>query len=107
MTRDLSFDKIGQDTLIAGDSSSKAAYSSVAGSRLATNLKRRRPTALIDQDSSSRVSAMGSKSVNLAGRSSVNKTDNLINSDIDYFGRIDLVERAQQQTKYIPRAMRD
>ena len=34
MTRDLSFDRIGNDTMVAGDSSSKAAYSSVGGSRL-------------------------------------------------------------------------
>jgi hypothetical protein len=94
--------------MIAGDSSSKAAYSSVGGSRLGTSIKRRRPTTMMDKDSSARISAMGgSKSVNLAGRSSVNKADNLINSEIDYFGRIDLVERAQQQTKYVPLALRD
>ena len=64
MTRELSYERIGNDTMMAGDSSSKAAYSSVAGSRLGTSLKRRRPTTMMEQDSSSRASGMGSKSVN-------------------------------------------
>ena len=83
---------------MAGDSSSKAAYSSVGGSRLGNSLRRRRPTTMIEQDTSSRVSAMGSKSVNPAGRNSVNKKseNGWINSEIDYIGRIDLIDRAQQ-----------
>ena len=109
MKRDLSFDRIGNDTMNAGDSSSKAAYSSIGGSRLGTSLKRRRPTAMKEQDTSSRASGMGSKSVNQVGRSNAHKKgeESWINNEIDYIGRIDLVERAQHQTKYIPLALRD
>ena len=80
-----------------GDNSSKAAYSSVGGSRIGTNLKRRRPTSMMEQETSNRPSAMGNKNFNpMAGRSSVQKNtgDGFINSKIDYYGRIDLVERA-------------
>ena len=92
-----SVERIGQDTMNVGDNSSKAAYSSVGGSRIGANLKRRRPTSMMEQETSNRPSAMGNKNFNpMAGRSSVQKNtgDGFINSKIDYYGRIDLVERA-------------
>lgn len=52
--------------------------------------------------------AGGAKSVQGRGAgSSKNNKDSLINPEIDYFNRMDLVDRAITATNYIPRAMRD
>ena len=112
------------DTLMAGDSSSTAAYRSVTagGSKLGT-MKRRRTNAMtgVDQDSSSRVSgqknssslygAGGGRGSMSQGTSVKNKdkkgADKYINKEIDYFNKLDIVEKTIEATGYIPKAMRD
>ena len=59
-------------------------------------------------DGSSRVSgARGGTHDRSAKVDRMKQGENIINSEIDYFGRVDLVDRAIKATGYIPLAFRD
>ncbi len=108
------------ETLMVGDSSSNAAYRSATASRLGSNMRRRRTNAMVgDHDTSSRVSGNRNSSMHGGGRGASiatgvsnknkdKKTDNsYINKEIDYFNKLEIVEKTIEATGYIPRAMRD
>ena len=124
-----------RDTIGGGDSISTGAYRSVAGgsrlgtaairsqagSRMDTKFNRRRTGyTVMDQESSSRMSGQPGKGYNRErlNKSQMHHKSGGIGStvdggqanqkeDIDYFGRLDLVEKALETTGYIPKALRD
>ena len=96
------------------DSVSNSAYRSAMGSRLGGSLKRRRGTFGNNDDTSSRVSGTRSATAHdrygnktIAATASKVINDGFINKDIDYFGKVDIVDRAIKATGYIPLALRD
>lgn len=96
------------------DSVSNSAYRSAMGSRLGGSLKRRRGTFGNNDDTSSRVSGTRSATAHdrygnktIAATASKVVNDGFINKDIDYFGKVDIVDRAIKATGYIPLALRD
>jgi len=115
IARETSMERIGGGGGYEGnDSVSNSAYRSAMGSRLGGSLKRRRGTFGNNDDTSSRVSGTRSATAHdrygnktQAATASKVVTDGFINKDIDYFGKVDIVDRAIKATGYIPLALRD